>query len=229
MRIFSDVAQSRNRVLVAGWLWIGVVEFFIIQIIAQLAAVDYAMWGRDISSLGVSSCGEYVGPGGPPTVCSPRYAVLNQGLMILGFIQVFGLVLSWPAWPRNKTTTIGLLALGTASVGTFGVGLWPVDISLIPHQIAAGTHFVAMTLAMTLLAVGLWKHDRNYALFCAAAAATIVVGLVGYRSGFNLGLGRGTVQRIAAYPGAIWFIVTGFFMVARTRLARRHQPGASPL
>lgn len=196
-----------------------VVEFFITQIIAQLGASDYSAFAHDISYLGLTVCGaaalevtEGVFGG-----CTPLHLVANGGLVVSGVLQVLGIVLSLRAWPGNWTTRGGLVVLLVASVCTAGVGLFPVDGNVGMHVASATGFFVLFNVAVLLLGLGMWGRSRGYAGYCLLTGIVSLTAVVLYGADIYWIVGRGGMERIAAYTSTTWFIVSGVVMILAAR------------
>lgn len=213
--------RSRSRLLIAGILWIAVVEFFLIQIIAQIGAVDYSALTQDISTLGVTECGPYrnASEGGVREVCSPWHVVLNGGFMVLGVIQLAGLVAGWRFWPKSRAVGVGLVLVGVSCLGTFATGLWPVNVNRHMHVAGAVLHFTTISIGLLIFGIGMRRHASGYGIYSAATGLIILTGFILYGVNQDLELGRGVMERIAAYPGAIWYMMTGTLMVLFARRA----------
>ena len=104
-----------------------------------------------ISDLGATTCGSYAGGGGT-LVCSPRHALVNGGLALLGAQVVVGTLLLQPLLPtRASPGRRALLVLAGAAL-PFVAG-FPEDTGKPWHAVAATVHFAAAGLGT--LAAGL--------------------------------------------------------------------------
>lgn len=188
--------------------WILTIEFFIAQAVAQAAFPGYSLVHMDISLLGLTTCNTdlsatYQG-------CSPLNLVFNAGMAINGALVVLGVWFTRKLWPQGPLTTAALwiLAVGGGD-GSILVGLFPLDVSPPMHMIGAILALFVAGFGMLAFSAVLWKHYRGFALYTLATGLVTLIAFVLYALEFYLGLGRGVMERIAAWPHTIWYIVTG--------------------
>ena len=200
------------RAVAGGVLWATSAQFFLAQAVAQQAwkgSAPFSLRSSWISDLGALTCGSYSGGGGI-LVCSPRHDLLNGGLIVLGGQVLVGAYLLRPQLTRSRLSTAacGLLVLSGAALPF--VGVFPEDTGAPWHAIAASVHFASAGLGMVAAGLVLRRERRP-----AAAGATLLLGaasLVGTAftaAGLGLGVGRGAVERLAAWPFTLWTTAAG--------------------
>lgn len=198
-----------SQIRLGAIFWLLTVEFFIAQAIAQSVFPGYSLVHMDISLLGLTACnGADQAITGP--VCSPLNLVFNAGMAINGALVVLGVWFTRKLWPAGALTTMALwlLAVGGGD-GSILVGLFPLDVLQPMHMIGAILALCVAGFGMLAFAAALWQHYRGFALYTLATGLITLLAFVFYALEFYLGLGRGTMERLAAWPHTIWYIVTG--------------------
>ncbi|MBC7519430.1 MAG: DUF998 domain-containing protein [Microbacteriaceae bacterium] len=209
------MSLSRRQLLAGGVFLLGFV-YVIIEVLAARAWVNPPYnWALNyISDLGYSDCARVLGR----QICSPLHPLMNLGFMIQGLVFVIGaLLVVRVIVERRSLRWIVDTLLVTSGVGTFFVGVFHQSLALS----AAGLnwlHFTAATLAIGPGNVGIVLlgilaartiHWRSYGI------AILSVGLIGVVSslllvaGFDFGIGKGFIERIAVYPLNTWTIGSG--------------------
>ena len=198
-----------SQIRLGAMFWLLTVEFFIAQAVAQAAFPGYSLVDMDISLLGVSACSG-VDPNAINPVCSPLSLVFNAGMAINGALVVLGVWFTRKLWPPGGLTTAALwiLAVGGGD-GSILVGLFPLDMSLPMHMIGAILALFVAGFGMLAMSAVLWRQFRGFAIYTLATGAITLVAFVLYALEIYLGLGRGIMERIAAWPHTIWYVVTG--------------------
>ena len=187
--------------------------YFLIQIIVAWVYIpSYSLVTNTISDLGVTSCGGY----GSPTMCSPRWWLMDYcGFILLGLIMVVGSALLYHAFtdraPRERRAAMvgfGLMAL--AGLGTILVGFFPENQNRTMHIIGAFLGIAVGNVAILVLGAALILPEsmrRSMLMFSSLALAALVC----FASHRSFGIGRGTMERLAAYPVTIWLIAFGLY------------------
>lgn len=213
---------ARVRLIAGGVLWAGSVQFFLAQAWAQRdwkGSAPYSLRTSWISDLGATTCGRYSGGGGV-LVCSPRHALLNASLMLLGAQVVLGTLLLQPLTGEGRygRTAGSLLVLAGAALPF--VGAFPEDTGKPWHAVAATVHFAAAGLGM--VAAGLAVRAR----YPRAATLTFVLGgasLAGTLltlAGSGAGVGRAAVERLAGWPFTLWTTAAGALVLVAVTARR---------
>jgi hypothetical membrane protein len=199
----------------AVWLgalvWILAIQFFVTQVVVQLAWVTpFSLTQNFISDLGNTTCGSYP-PGSATYVCSPWHAWMNVSFILLGLIVLVGAALVRTAFPPGRFRAAGLMLLALAGTGMIAVGLFPEDVNIAYHRLGAAAHFILGNLSMAALGIAL-RRARRRPLFAVYSITSGVVGLLAtalFVSDHYLGMGIGGMERLAAYPLPLWLIVAG--------------------
>jgi len=210
-----------RAVRLASIIWILAIQFFIAQVVVQLAwTTPFSLKQNFISDLGNTTCAPYP-PDSTSYVCSPWHACMNASFILLGLIILSGLALGRSAFPRGWFRAGGLTLLALAGAGIIAVGLFPENENIGLHRLGAGGHFVLGNLAMAILGIALTraneygaglKQTRERPLLAIYSIVSGVVGLVAtelFITDHYLGLGIGGMERVAAYPLPLWLIVAG--------------------
>lgn len=198
-----------SQIRLGAIFWLLTVEFFIAQAVAQAGFPGYSLAHMDISLLGLTTC-DGADPGNFGADCSPLSLVFNAGMFINGALVVLGVWFTRKLWPQGHLTTaaLWLLAVGGGD-GSMLVGLFPLDVSLPMHMVGAILALFVAGFGMLALGAVLWPKFRGFAIYTLATGAITLVAFVLYALELYLGLGRGTMERIAAWPHTIWYVVSG--------------------
>ncbi len=210
---FSSIASGFGRERAVGLgaiVWVLAVQFFIAQIVVQSAwTTPFSLTQNFISDLGNTTCAPYP-PDSEMYVCSPWHFWMNASFILLGLIILVGGALVSKVFPRGRIRIVGLVLLALAGVGIMAVGLFPEDVNIAYHRLGAAAHFVLGNLAMVALGIALVQGRRP-----TLAVFSIVSGVVGllatalFITNHYLGMGIGSMERLAAYPLPLWLIVAG--------------------
>ena len=206
----STLSGARRGVRLGAIIWILAVQFFVAQVVVQLAWVTpFSLTQNFISDLGNTTCGPYPLDSNM-YVCSPWHAWMNFSFVLLGLIILVGGALVRTAFPPGTFRAAGLTFLALAGIGIIAVGVFPEDVNIRYHRLGAAAHFVLGNLSMVALGISLRQSRRP-----ALAVYSIVSGVVGllatalFISDHYLGLGIGGMERLAAYPLPLWLIAAG--------------------
>jgi hypothetical membrane protein len=173
-------------------------------------------WTQDnISDLGNVHCGIW-DTSRPRYVCSPWHDAMNVSFVLTSVLLVLGLALTWRrlgAGPLVRSTQ--LLALGGA-VGFGLAGAFPADVD-------ENRHFLAGLLIFGLGNVGPvvagWAGSgsplRRVRALSRAAGAVGLAAVLLFFARQDLGLGMGTMERVAVFPQLLWFWVLAGVLVRR--------------
>jgi len=214
------------RLVTGGLLWLTSAQFFVAQALAQQAwrgSESYSLRRSWISDLGAPTCGSYAGGGGI-IVCSPRHALLNGGLVILGGQVLIGAVLLAPLLPADRLGrwAVGLLVVSGAAL-PFVAG-FPEDTGQPWHAIAATTHLVTAGLGTVAAGLSLRASGRPRigALSLVLGGASLVgTALTG--AGVGVGVGRGALERLAGWPFTAWTTLVGALVLGGLARSRFHE------
>ena len=92
-------------------------------------------------------------------------------------------------------------------------GLFPLDTVPLLHVIGAALALGLACFGFILMARVLWHTHRAFALYSLATGLLALIGFALYVGEIYLG-GRGTVERLAAWPQTLWYMVTGALILA---------------
>lgn len=206
--------------MIGAICWILTVEYYIAQIITQSAWPDYSISKYDVSALGVTTCGTFNDPstGESLYACSPLHAVMNAGFIILGVLVILGTFLLRSTWPKRRLTTAALVLIAIGGFGEILAGYAPGNENVVIHAIGALLHWLCGYVGIILLGFATWKTQRTVALFSFFFGLIAIVGFFLYGNHVYLGLGRGGMQRIVAYPSTIWMITIGILFLRSSSL-----------
>ncbi len=192
-----------------AWLWVGCLQYFAAEAIAATGYRGGYSLGRNfISDLGAVRCSDGAG-------CSPLHPLMNASFFTQGVLIFAGAVLVWPLFPRG----LARLALGLAAASGFGiavVGLAPEDVAPDWHYFGAAENLLLSNAGMALIGVALLgdkEAPRAIGLLSLGMGLLGLVGLAGLAGRFDLGLGAGGIERIAAYPFPLWLAGMGVWLL----------------
>lgn len=199
-----------NQIRLGAIFWVLTAEFFLAQFLAQAAWPGYVMTVEDISLLGVTSCGAYLNaaPDGIMPVCSPLSLVFNIGMTLNGVLVVLGVWFTRDLWPQTRLKVAALWLLALGGDGTMLAGLFPLDTVPLLHVIGAALALGLACFGFILMGRVVWRTHSVFALYSLATGVLALTGFVLYAAEVYLG-GRGTVERLAAWPQTLWYMVTG--------------------
>jgi hypothetical membrane protein len=207
-KIFTD----RHRWL-APLIYMASVLYFLAQLVAALAfRPSYSLAHNTISDLGNTVCGPY----GGGSVCSPRHVVMDGAFILLGVVMFVG---SWliyqefaePDFGRRTSAFVGFGLMAVGGVGAIFVGSFPENTVKAMHYTGAGLSIGLGNVAIGILAFSLpLSRLWRYSMLLFSSLSLVAIGL--FVLNWDLGIGDGTVERIAAYPETVWLILFGFYM-----------------
>ena len=208
----AGLQTPRARLVTGGFLWLTSAQFFVVQALAQQGwkgSQPYSLRHSWISDLGATTCGTYAGGGGV-IVCSPRHALLNGGLIVLGGQVLIGAVLLQPLLPATRFSRPALALLAVSGVALPFVAGFPEDTGRPWHAVAATIHLATAGLGTVAAGLSLKASGRQKgAAMTLVLGAASVVGTAVTGAGGGLGVGRGAVERLAAWPFTVWTTLAG--------------------
>jgi hypothetical membrane protein len=209
-----------NRAVRLGALaWILAAQFFVAQIVVASAwPAPFSLRTRMISDLGNTACGPLL-RARPTGACSPWHAAMNASFAIVGVTMAAGALLTRRAFEPGGRSGLAVLLFVAAGAGVILVGLYPENENAANHLIGAGVNFVAGNVALILFGVATpqslrrpWLRPCSVIAGLAGLMATILIA-----SHRDLGLGPGTIERVAAYTISLWQMVAGLVLWRRSR------------
>ena len=217
----SPGASYWTKITVGALLLVATSEFFVAQIIAQLAWPSYSVSQYDISALGVTECGPYTNGSGELTfyACSPLHVVMNAGFILLGVLTIAGVLLTRSIWPQRRLTSVGVALVAVSGLGAILSGLFPANVNLGFHVLGALLNFLTASVGLLLVGIGARKRNGWLAAWSITLGLTTIAGLILYNSQSFLGLGPGGMERVVGYPSVVWAIGLGFALLVSARKA----------
>ncbi len=197
-------------------MWLGAIQFFILQIVVQSRwTVPFSLATNNISDLGNTTCGSYPAIAGT-LVCSPWHALMNISFALQGVIIIAGSILARPIVKPSRVRSLVFWLLIVTGVGLIGVGAFPENVNNLAHVICAGLQFVSGNVGILIFGLAAYRIGaaRLYAAASVALGVTGLAGTVLFALGIDLGVGLGTIERIAAYTLPIWLIAAGTLILA---------------
>ncbi len=198
---------SRRR---GGWLWVGCLQYFAAEAIAAAGfRGGYSIRRKLISDLGAVRSDDGAG-------CSPLHPLMNAAFVIQGALIFGGAALVWPLFPRGLARlALGLIA--ASGLGVAVVGLAPEDAAPGWHYLGAAENLLLSNGGAALLGAALLgekRAPRAVGLLSLGFGLIGLAGLAGLAGRFDLGLGAGVIERIAAYPFPLWLAAMGFWLLS---------------
>jgi len=171
-----------NRKVAGLLLFAGSVQFILGLVIAEALYPGYTVSENYISDLGVGSTA----------------LILNSSVFLLGLTIVAGAYLIQRAFGSRLLFVL----LTLTGVGAIGVGLFPETFGVI-HFIASLITFLFGGLS-AIMSYELQKPPLSY--ISALLGALTLVALALFGSNTYLGLGKGGMERMIAYPTLLWAV-----------------------
>ncbi len=169
--------------------FIGVVQFILFMLLAEILYPEYSVSGNYISDLGVGSTAY----------------IFNISIVILGLLIIVA------GYFIRRFSRPLLVVLILAGIGAIGVGLFP-ETTGSPHLIFSLLVFLMSSIAPYFLLVKI----RNLMSVLWAILGTIgLIALILYIPGIYLGLGHGGMERMIVYPDLLWGIGFGGWLVGK--------------
>ncbi len=206
-------------------LIVGTVQYAVAQLVAAAAwSTPYSLSRNYISDLGVTVCGTVNLPhGGTEQVCSPWHAVMNASFILSGILLVTAMILLWSYWPPGPTARVGVVLLIVAGLGKVLTGLYPENTRLSLHLLGA-LNIPLGELGILLLGIALIRHHGTAAAAGVGVAGVVLSGIGLVASVLSsaaqtagpallLGLGAGTMERLAGYPANLWLLLAGVLVL----------------
>lgn len=194
--------------LVGPLFWAVSVQYFVTMLVVALDwPTGYSALQNTISDLGNTSCGTY----GGRYVCSPLHVWMNASFIVLGVTMVAGAVLIYQEFRKSRGSAWGFGAMAAAGVGTILVGIFAENTNSSLHEFGSMLPFVIGNVGLVVLGKTL-DIPRRFRQYTIASGVVSLAALVLFVSGMYLGLGRGGMERVVAFPQTIWLIVFGLYM-----------------
>jgi len=192
-------------------IWVLSAQYFAAQIVVAAGwARGYNWAGNFISDLGNTACGQFAGR----YVCSPDHALMNASFILLGLTMAVGSLLIYQEFRESRGSLMGFSLMALAGLGSVLVGVFPENTVTGLHVLGAFLALGIGDVSLLILARSLTNVRPSFRIFTVWMGIISVVGFLLFTSGAHLGVGRGTLERVASYPQTIWLILFGLYMTA---------------
>jgi hypothetical membrane protein len=192
-RRVSSIMKYENREIAGLLLFIGGVQCVLGIIIAEALYPGYSTSENYISDLGVG----------------PSSLIFNSSVFLLGVLAVGGAYFIQRAFNYKLFSVLAAIT----GIGAIGVGLFPEDAGVV-HAVFSLITFLFAGLS-AILSYKLQKPPLSY--FSVVLGAVSLLALVLFGSGIYLGLGKGGMERIIAYPALLWAIGFGGHVINHSK------------
>ena len=189
----SSIMKYENREIAGLLLFIGGVQCVLGIIIAEALYPGYSTSENYISDLGVG----------------PSSLIFNSSVFLLGVLAVGGAYFIQRAFNYKLFSVLAAIT----GIGAIGVGLFPEDAG-VAHVVFSLITFLFAGLS-AILSYKLQKPPLSY--FSVVLGAVSLLALVLFGSGIHLGLGKGGMERIIAYPALLWAIGFGGHVISYSK------------
>jgi len=187
---FNVMKQANNKVA-GALIFVGATQFILGMLIAECLYSGYNVSENYISDLGKLG-----------TVSAP---VFNTSVFLLGLTVVAGTYFL----RQTIANKIFLCLLILCGIGAMGVGIFPEDFGSI--------HFAVSLMAFlfgALSAIASYKFQKAPLSYFAVILGLIsLVALILFGLRIHLGLGKGGMERMIAYPILLWAIGFGGYLI----------------
>lgn len=177
--------EHQNRRIAGSLLFFGGVLCVLGIIVAEALYPGYSTSENYISDLGVG----------------PSSLIFNSSVFLLGIFAVIGAYFIQQAFDFRLFSIFAAIM----GIGAMGVGLFTEDAGVI-HVIFSFITFMFAGLS-AIISFKLQKPPFSYYSVMLGVAA--LLALVLFASGTFLGLGKGGMERMIAYPALLWAIGFG--------------------
>ena len=182
-----------DRKVVGALLFIAGVQCVLGIIIAEALYPGYSTSENYISDLGVGSSA----------------LIFNSSVFLLGVIAVAGVYFIQRVFGYRLFSVLLILT----GVGAMGVGLFPENFGIL-HTVPSLITFLFGGLS-AIVSYKLQEPPLSY--FSVLLGALSLVGLVLFGSDTYLGLGKGGMERMVAYPTLLWAVGFGGYLIGYSK------------
>lgn len=186
---FSTMSEDLKMKTAGILLFVGAAQFFLLMLVAVATYPGYSVSGNYISDLGVGSTA----------------FIFDGSIIALGILT---LVSALFLKDRSKAILITILLAG---IGAIGVGVF-TENSGSYHFFASLIVFLFASLASYAV---LARERKAITVVFAVLGSIALVALVLYGMDTYLGLGKGGMERMIAYPNLFWIMGYGGFLYSR--------------
>ncbi len=182
--------KYQNRRIAGSLLFVGGVLCVLGIIVAEALYPGYSTSENYISDLGVG----------------PSSLIFNSSVFLLGVLTVGG------AYFIQRAFDFRLFSIFAAitGIGAMGVGLFTEDAGVV-HAVFSFITFLFAGLS-AIMSYKLQKPPFSH--FSVILGVVVLLALVLFASGTFLGLGKGGMERMIAYPALLWAIGFGGHLIS---------------
>jgi hypothetical membrane protein len=181
--------KYENKKIAGLLLIIGGVQCFLAITIAEALYPGYSISENWISDLGVG----------------PSALIFNSSIFMLG---VLGVAATYFIQRASNSKVLPIL-YAIASVGAMGVGLFTEDV-LILHSIFSLITFIFSGLS-AIISYKMQKPPLSYLSVVLGTFSLLAIVLT--FTGTYLGIGKGGMERMIAYPVLLWVVGFGGYLI----------------
>ena len=178
-----------NRKIAGLLLFIGGIECVLGIIMAEALYSGYSTSENYISDLGVG----------------PSSLIFNSSIFLMGMLAVGAAYFIQRAFNFRLFSTMSAIT----GIGAMGVGVFTEDAGVI-HAVFSLITFLFAGLS-AILSYKLQKPPLSYLSIVLGALSLSALALFG--SGIFLGLGKGGMERMIAYPALLWAVGFGGYLI----------------
>jgi hypothetical membrane protein len=186
------IVEFDNRKVTGFLIFVGSVQCILGIIVAEALYPGYSTNQNYISNLGV----------GPSSI------IFNSSMITLGALGVVATYFAHQALKRRVFTF--LLMMG--SVGAIGVGVFPENMGVVHTAFSLAVFLFTGLAALWSYRVEEPPFSHSYMILGGVALLALAL----FSVDIHLGLGRGGMERLIAYPELLWAMSFGSRLSART-------------
>lgn len=183
--------KKLNGKVAGALIFVGATQFILGMLLAECLYPNYSVSENYISDLG--------------RLDATSAPVFNSSVFVLGLTVVAGAYFLRKI-VQNKAFLSILILCG---IGAMGVGIFPEDFGII--------HFIVSIIAFlfgALSAIASYKFQKPPLSYFAVILGVIsLVALILFGMEAYLGLGKGGMERMIAYPILLWAIGFGGYLI----------------
>ena len=207
---------KQHRLTVGGIAGILALQYFIMEFITAQAWTTAYSWSQNyISDLGVPEClnnGQL-----DRVVCSPLHGLMNTGFITHALLVAIVTVCFMHLISKRWRYSIALIA-AVYCIGLLMVGLFPGSVAenlggdstrMMLHGIGALLAIAGGNLLIIATALTVRTRFPDYAIVSLLLGVVGIIATLLFAIQFDLGIGIGTLERIAVNPAVLWIVLTG--------------------
>lgn len=194
-----------NKTMAGMLLAIGSAQFMTMMMIGEAIAPGYSMHDNAISDLG--------------TIDETRL-LFNASLFAIGLMN---LVAGYFFFKVHEDRRL-LIAFAIGGIGAMGAGLIPLDSTLGIHGLFALLAFLFINLEAIMSARLAENPLRSVSIIAGVVGLIFLVVMVLVDSGSidpSGSIGHGGTERMIAFPGLIWMMIFGGYLLASPSVPAR--------